>query len=193
MLDNPCAQERQSPETSSSSICQLLCHPCSHCTGRSCNSYLLRRKKNFFTFHNLSPFPLLQTCFVKCEAISLVNTSWTYYTLLPELRCSSSSGTSSSIPSVQELQCSQLIIKLYGSTHSIGIICADSCSIRLEMLASATTLHSLSNFPSLLLSCISLLGDTAQPIGGTDCEVKWLCSCSSMSSGVFTVTVEGKK
>lgn len=64
-----------------------------------------------------------------------------------------SSGTSTSSLDVQESQCPRLVIELCGSTHSGGIICADSCSIRPETQASANTLPSLptrlpSSFPT---------------------------------------------
>lgn len=76
----------------------------------------------------------------------------------------SSTGTSTSSLHVQESQCPQLVIELCRSTHSGGIICADSCSVRLETLASANTLPSLPTLPPTPL-CISPFGDPAHPNG----------------------------
>lgn len=71
-------------------------------------------------------------------------------------------GSSTSSLDVQESQCPQLVIELCRSTHGRGIICADSCGIRLETLASADALPPLPRPPPL---SVSPLGDPAYPAG----------------------------
>lgn len=103
-------------------------------------------------------------------------------------------GGSTTSLNVQESQSPQLVIEQCRSTHSGGIICADSCGIRL-----LKQWHLL--IPFLPSPCLPLLPPLCIPIRrpsmpcwDADWEVKWLHSCSSMSSpGLFTITVEGKK
>eukprot|EP00064_Thunnus_orientalis_P016610 superscaffoldBa00003331_g16677 len=104
-------------------------------------------------------------------------------------------GGSTSSFNVQESQCPQLVIEQCRSTHGGGIICADSCGIRL-----LKHWHLLTPFlpslppPHILPPLCIPIRRPSMPCWGADREVKWLHSCSSMSSpGVFTITVEGKK
>lgn len=75
------------------------------------------------------------------------------------------------------------------STHSRGIICADSCGIRPETQASADARLPPPPPPPLYIP-----SEAPHTLLGPDQEVKWLCPCSSVSSpGVFTITVEEKR
>lgn len=104
------------------------------------------------------------TCFIASRALSLACTpciarehisdtvggpSWGAQLQLPSTGTPPhpSFPTTSSLR-VQESHCPQLVIELRGSAHSRGIICADSCSIRLETLASADNLPALFLPPS---------------------------------------------
>lgn len=61
----------------SPSICLLLLHHRSQCTGRSSNTSLLsRRRIAFFVCTFFLPVSPLQTCLGTCEAFSLASTPW---------------------------------------------------------------------------------------------------------------------
>lgn len=133
----------------------------------------------------LLPVSSFQPCFDTREAFSSASAAWLAgehisrpaVTRVEVLSCSLPSlwelgaGGSTSSFDVQESQCPQLVIELCRSTHVGGIICADSCGIRLETLASADALPSLpSPFTThphtpLLPLCIAPLGDPTHPAG----------------------------
>lgn len=133
--------------------------------------YSAEEESPFSFAHSFSPFPLFKRVSVHVRPspwrallglpgniFQIQHPSWGAQLQL------SSTGTSTSSFHVQESQCPQLVIELCRSTHSGGIICADSCSVRLETLASANTLPSLPTLPPTPL-CISPFGDPAHPNG----------------------------